>query len=428
MLSAIEPGTDGGRINDLVLQSVTLHDGRLVDICIQDGRIAAIEAGITHSGLRAIDMQGRVVLPGFVDAHTHLDKALTLSQARNNSGTLLEAIEVMGALQQGFTRQAVLERAREMAHKFVAAGTTALRTHVDVKPGLGVAGVEALLELRDELRPILDLQLVVLATTITGARGAATRELVKAALAMGVDVVGGCPIIDGDPTAHIDAVFELAERYGVPIDLHVDESDSAADFCLPYLAERTKVLGYQGRVIAGHCCSLAAVGHNDARRTIEAVREAGITIVTLPSANMYLQGRGDTGMVRRGLTRVRELMAAGVPVCCGSDNVQDPFNPFGRGDPLQIANLFAHLAHLGSPVEQAQAIDAITSVPAAALGISDYGLHAGAWADLVVLETTSPSTLLAEVPVRRYVFKRGSIVAETRVEQMVMSTAPLRAY
>jgi cytosine deaminase len=400
---------------DLVLRDARLSNGQHVDIALAGETIAAI-GDVDGIARRELSLGGRVVLPGFVEAHTHLDKAMTVGYARNTSGTLLEAIEVMHQMQRGFTVASVLERARTVARRFVAAGTTTLRTHVDVTPALKLVAVEALLQLREELRPLLDIQIVVLASPLSGGAGAANLAMVKEALTMGVDAVGGCPILDGDFKTHIDIVFELAEKHGLHVDLHVDESDNPEDFSLPYLAERTRVLGFQGRVVAGHCCSLAAVDADCARRTIDAVLEAGISVVTLPSANMYLQGRTDRGLVRRGVTSVRALLDAGVPVCCGTDNIQDPFNPFGRGDPLLAANLLAHVAHLGSPPEQLAAIDAITTVPAASLGLRRFGLSQGACADLVVLDSTEPATILADLPPRRYVIKRGAIVAETRTE------------
>jgi cytosine deaminase len=353
---------------------------------------------------------------------------LTYARALNRSGTLLEAIALMRDLHRQWSRAEVHERALRMAQLFLAAGVTTIRTHVDVNEIIGLAGVEALLLVKERLRGLLDLQLVTLNTRLSGSMGRRSIEYFREAMRLGCDAVGGAPALDADPREHIDRVFSLAQEFDAPIDLHMDESDNPADFYLPYLAEKTIAEGYQGRVVAGHCCSLAAVDRDQARRAIERVREAGITVVSLPSANLYLQGRGDTGLIRRGITSVCELLAAGVPVACGSDNVQDPFNPFGRGDLLLVANLFAHAAHLGSPAEQAMALRAITTVPAAAVGYATYGLCVGAPADLVVLDVTEPAGLLALVPPRRAVIKAGTVVATTRTDPWVAPPGPLHPH
>jgi cytosine deaminase len=408
---------------DLLLKDAQLRDGARVDVGIADGIVAAMGA-LSHAVARqTIELGGRVVMPGLVEAHTHLDKALTVEQVENRSGTLYEAIRCMDHVHRTATVEAIRERALRAARLFVLAGTTTLRTHVDITYTTGLQNLEALLAMREAMRGMLDVQLVTLSCDLCGSAGRRTRELYEEALRLGVDAVGGAPALDRDAREHIDHVFDLAQRYDRPVDLHVDESDDPADFCLPYLAEKTIATGYAGRVMAGHCCALAAVDEAAACAAIDRVRAAGISVVTLPSANLYLQGRGDRGCVRRGITRVRELRAAGVPLCCGSDNVQDPFNPFGRGDPLLVANLFAHAGHLGSPDEQAFALDAITSSPACALGLTRYGLQTGCDADLLVLEAQSPRALLAEVPPRRLVIKRGEIVAETQVAARVHDRA-----
>ncbi|MGH2388446.1 MAG: amidohydrolase family protein, partial [Chloroflexota bacterium] len=319
------------------------------------------------------------------------------------------------------TVDTIYQRAAATARQFLAHGTTTIRTHVDVNQFTGLRGVEALLRLRADLGSAPRLQLVALTHPLSGESGSANLALVEEALRMGVDAVGGAPALTDDPRAEIDQIFALALRAGKPIDLHVDESDTPADFCLPYLAAKTIAECCQGKVIAGHCCSLSAVDDDAAARAIDLVREAGIGVVTLPSANMYLQGRSDQGCVRRGLTRVRQLMAAGVLVACGSDNIRDPFNPFGRADPLLVANLLAHAAHMGSPSEQARAIEAITTTPARMLGLPEASILPGQPADLVVLDTDDWGGALAAVPPRRFVIAGGALAAETRTSTWVHS-------
>ena len=402
---------------DLILRDARLADGVRVDVAISGGAITEVAPSIAGDAAHELRLGGQVLLPAFVESHTHLDKSLTYSLALNRSGTLREAIARIHEIQARDTGENIYQRALVSARRYLGFGTTTIRTHVDVNAHIGLRGVEALLRLRQDLGEVMRIQLVALAHPLAGDAGKPCRELMEESLRMGVDLVGGAPGLTNDPGADIDAVFALAARYGRDIDLHMDESDDAADFCLPYLAQKTLADGWQGRVTAGHCCSLAAVNEQEAARAIELVRQAGITVITLPSANMYLQGRQDHGPIRRGITQVRQLLGAGVPVACGSDNVRDPFNPFGRCDLLLVANLLAHAAHLGSPDEQAEALRSVTSTPARVLGLKEHAVAPGCQADLVVLDSTDPAGILAEVPPRRYVIAKGKLVAETRTSQ-----------
>lgn len=406
---------------DLLLRSARVDAGPPVDIGIRAGAIVSIGSAEAGEATHELRLDGRVVLPAFVEAHTHLDKSLTFALALNQSGTLHEAIERMHEVQATDTAASVYQRAAATARQFVAQGTTTIRTHVDVNRFTQLRGVEALLRLREDLSGLARLQLVALTHPLSGENGSVNLALVEEALRMGVDAIGGAPALTDDPRAEIDLIFALALRTGKPIDLHVDESDTPADFCLPYLAKKTIAERYQGMVTAGHCCSLAAVDDDAAARAIDLVREAGIGVVTLPSANMYLQGRRDMGCVRRGLTRVGQLIASGVPVACGSDNIRDPFNPFGRPDQLLVANLLAHAAHMGSPTEQARVIEAITSIPARMLGLAETTIAPDRPADMVVLDTEDAAGILADVPARRFVIANGKLVAETRTSTWVHS-------
>ncbi|HEY8285333.1 MAG TPA: amidohydrolase family protein [Chloroflexota bacterium] len=405
---------------DLILRDARLADGARVDVAIRDGMIIAVAPAIVGDASHELRIGGRVLLPAFVESHTHLDKSLTYGLSLNQSGTLREAIARIHEIQDRDTVDSIYQRALVSARRYLGFGATTVRTHVDLNSHVGLRAVEAVLRLREELSAVMRLQLVALAHPLVGDAGKPCRELMEESLRMGVDLVGGAPALTEDPGADIDAVFALATKYGRDIDLHMDESDDAADFCLPYLAQKTIGEGFQGRVTAGHCCSLAAVDDQEAARAIELVRQAEITVITLPSANMYLLGRQDQGRVRRGVTRVRQLLAAGVPVACGCDNVRDPFNPFGRCDLLLVANLLAHAAHLGSPDEQAEAIRSVTSTPARVLGRPEHVVAPGCQADLVVLDSSDPAGILADVPPRRYVIAQGKLVAETRTSQWMV--------
>ncbi len=420
------PHGDRGSIGrpDLVLRSATLADGTRADIAIEDGRIARIAPEIDPidaPGAVIEDARGQLALPSFTDLHMHLDKAFTLESTENSSGTLEEAIARYEELRPTLTREGFVERALRTLRLCLAAGTTRVRTHVNVYPaadGSGLMPVEAALEARARARDVMDVQIVLLpAGNLAHDRG--LYEACEEALRLGADAVGGAPALDPDPDAAIASAFALAQRFDRPVDLHVDESDDPGVRTLATVAAIALQTGYGGRVTAGHCCSLAAMDDDSAARLIERVAEARITVVTLPSCNLYLQGRHDRQPIRRGLTRVKELAAAGVNVAAASDNIRDPFNPFGRGDLLHIADLLVHAVQLGSPAEQRFARDAIGANPRAAFGAGDPTPWRGGMprqgdrADLVVCAVSSAADLIAVQPARSLVLHGGRVVVRT---------------
>jgi len=410
---------------DLVLRGATLADGSRMDITVGDGHIMRITPeidAIDVPGAAIENVRGQLALPSFTDLHMHLDKAFTLGLIENSSGTLEEAIARYEDLRPTLTREGFVERALRTLRLCLAAGTTRVRTHVNVYPaadGLGLMPLEAALEARARARDVMDVQIVLLPAGNL-AHDRRLYEACEEALRLGADVVGGAPALDPDPDAAITAAFALAQRFDRPIDLHVDESDDPGVRTLATIAAHTLQTGYSGRVTAGHCCSLAAMDDDTAARIIERVAEARIAVVTLPSCNLYLQGRHDRQPIRRGLTRVKELVAAGVNVAAASDNIRDPFNPFGRGDLLHIADLLVHAVQLGSPAEQRFARDAIGANPRAVFEDADPAPWRGGMprvgdrADLVVCEVSSAADLIAAQPLRSLVLHRGRVVARTR--------------
>ena len=414
---------------DLVIRAVRVDDERpLVDIGIHDGRIAAIEEQVDRKGDQEIDAEGRVALPGFVEPHLHLDKAFLHRRMPARLGTLDEAIRVTGILKAKQERQDVLERSRRVLDMAIANGTTLIRAHPDVDPIQGLIGVETALELRDEYRDLIDLQIVafpqegILKTT-------GVLDLMQQALDLGADVVGGCPYNElswDDTRAHIDRVFELAVEHGHPVDMHVDFADDASDqrfASTEYIARKTIELGYQGRVALGHVTSLASLTPDKLEPLIDLLREADITIVTLPATDTYLGGRRDVVNPRRGLTPVRALAKGGVNVAYSSNNVRNAFTPFGKADPLQIGNLLAHLIQFGTPEHQADILKMSTDNAARAVGLNDgYGLAVGKQADFMILDTQVVADALLDLPPRSWVFKRGRIAATTRRETTICRT------
>ena len=297
---------------DLVLRRCRLPDGRTVDIGCRDGRIAEIGGLAERTAARVIDCEGRAVTPGLVDAHIHLDKALLDDRAPSVEGTLEEAIRVTGAAKRRFTVEDIRARARRVLDMAVAHGTTAMRTHVEVDPIIELKALEAILPLKREYQPALDLQLCAFAQEgILQAPG--TESLLARALTEGADLIGGCPYNDTNAHSQTDIVFKLARDFDVDVDFHTDFFDEPHHLHVEYIAEQTIRHGWQGRVAVGHVTEIAALPPAEQDRVIAAIRAAGIGVIMLPATDLYLMGRKDVGSVRRGLAPARRLLAAGVP-------------------------------------------------------------------------------------------------------------------
>jgi cytosine deaminase len=409
---------------DLLVRRVRIRDDGgpfdIADIGIQGGIITHLQERIDLPHRLLIDAEERVAIPGLLEPHIHLDKALLERRMPNRSGTLQEAIRITGILKKSQVRADVLERSRRVLDMALCKGTVGLRCHPDVDPIQGLIGVETLLELKAEYRNLLDLQVVAFPQEgILKSPG--TTELMEEALRMGSDVVGGCPYQErnwDDARAHIDMVFSLAQRFDKPIDMHADFADDVSDrrfAASAYIAEKTLAAGYQGRVSLGHMTSLASLLPAEAAPIIDLLRRANIHVVTLPATDVYLGGKSDANNPRGALTPIRALRSAGVNVTYSSNNIQNAFTPFGAADPLQIGLFLAHIAQMGSPEDQAEVLRMGTYGAAKAMGISaHYGIDVGKQADLVILDTRRVADALLESPSRLWVIKRGRIAVTTR--------------
>jgi len=396
---------------DLILGSCRLPDGREADVGCRDGRIAEIGTLTGRPASRAIDCEGRAVTPGLVEAHIHLDKALLADRAPGVAGTLAEAIRVTGLAKRRFTVEDIRARARRVLDMAVAHGTTVMRSHVEVDPIVELKGLEALLPLKQEYQPALDLQLCAFAQEgILQSPG--TEALLARALAQGADLVGGCPYNDTDARAQIDIVFKLARDFGVDADFHVDFFDEPRHLHVEYIAEQTVRHGWQGRVAVGHLTELAALPPVEQDRVIAAIREAGIGVIMLPATDLYLMGRRDIRTVRRGLTPAKRLLAAGVPVAAATNNVRNAFTPVGTADPALMGFLVTVGCHMGTRSDLLEALAMVTHHPARILRLHDYGLEVGRRADLVVWEAERAEDVIAVVAPRRLVVKRGRVSVE----------------
>jgi cytosine deaminase len=405
---------------DLLIRNVRVRDDQpLMDIGIKDGKIVAIEEGIEASATEIIDADGRAAIPGLVEPHLHLEKAMLHRRLPPILGTLEEAIRVTGILKGKQERHDVLDRSRQVLDMAVRNGTVAIRAHPDVDLIQGLIGVETLLELREEYRNLLDIQIVAFPQEgILKSQG--TIELMEESMQLGADVVGGCPYNElswDDSKRHIDMVFQMAQKHGADVDMHADFSDDTSDqrfASVAYIAQKTIETGYQGRVSLGHVTSMGSLAPDELKPVIGLLREADISIVTLPATDLYLGGRNDEKNRRRGLTPVRALHAAGVNVAYSSNNIRNAFTPFGKADMLVIGNMLAHAISFGTPEHQAAVLEMGTINAARAIGIGrNYGIAVGKQADLIILDTYQVADALLDMPPRSWVIKRGKITVVT---------------
>lgn len=333
------------------------------DIYVKDGYIEKIGLNLKElSEYKSIDIKNRIVFNGFVDIHMHLDKALIGEKVFNRSGTLKEAIDIMIEYKKDMSKEDIKSRGRQTLNLSYNNGTRFLRTHIDVDEIIGLKSIEAILELKEEFKEKIEIQVVAFPQE-GFIDNIVNYNFLEEALKLGADIVGGIPANEKDPIKHIDMVFELAKKYDRDIDMHIDETDDANSLTLKYLAEKTIKENYENRVVAGHCCSLSANKLDDIQDVLSLVKESKIMVATLPSTNLYLQGRGDEKNYRRGITRVKDLLDNDIPVSIGSDNIRDPFNPFGNGNLLETGLITAHGCHMGGLDDLNKIFDMISIVP-----------------------------------------------------------------
>jgi cytosine deaminase len=401
---------------DLIIRNANLPDGRTgIDIAVDDGLIADAAVRLDARAHREINAAGRLVTPPFVDSHFHLDSTLTYGQPRvNASGTLLEGIELWGELKSDLTAENIKARAIHLCYWAMARGTLAIRSHVDVSDDRLLA-VQALLEVREEIKPYIDLQLVAFPQDgyLRCPGGAANLER---ALNMGVDVVGGIPHFErtmADGAASVKALCELAADRGLRVDMHCDESDDPLSRHIEMLTFQTQRLGLHGRVTGSHLTSMHSMDNYYVSKLIPLMAEARMHVVANPLINITLQGRHDTYPKRRGMTRVKELMAAGINVAFGQDALLDPWYSFGSHDMLEVAHMGLHVAQMTGHDQMRQIFEAVTYNGAKVLGLEDYGLAPGCRADMVILQAADTHEALRLKPARLFVIRRGKIIAET---------------
>jgi cytosine/creatinine deaminase len=412
---------------DLLVLHASLPDGRQdMALAVRGECIAEIAPSAQlaqSSAAQTLDAAGQLLSPPFVDAHFHLDSALSYGHPRvNTSGTLLEGIALWGELKPTLTQEAIVERALAYCDGAVARGLLAIRSHVDIcDPRL--LAVEALLHVRERVRPYLDLQLVAFPQDGV-LRSPGAFEQLKRALDLGVDVVGGIPHFErtmADGAASVKLLCEEAATRGLRVDMHCDESDDPLSRHIETLAYETQRLGLQGRVAGSHLTSMHSMDNYYVSKLLPLMREAGIAAIANPLINIVLQGRHDTYPKRRGMTRVPELLAAGIDVAFGQDCVLDPWYPLGSADLLEVAHMGLHVAQMTGVQAMRQCYEAVTTTPARILGLDGYGLAPGARADFVLLQARDPIEAIRLRATRLAVVRRGRIVARTPASVTVLN-------
>jgi cytosine deaminase len=414
---------------DLIIRNANLPNGRSgIDIGIQGGKIVTIEKGLNAQAQEEIDATGRLVTPPFVDPHFHMDATLSLGLPRmNRSGTLLEGIALWGELRPTLTKEALVERALRYCDLAVTQGLLFIRSHVDTSDPRLVT-VEAMIEVREKVAPYIDLQLVAFPQD-GYYRSPGAVDALNRALDMGVDIVGGIPHFERtmeEGRASVEALCRIAADRGLPVDMHCDETDDPLSRHIETLAAETIRFGLQGRVAGSHLTSMHSMDNYYVSKLIPLMAEARINVIPNPLINIMLQGRHDTYPKRRGMTRVRELMEAGLNVSFGHDCVMDPWYSMGSGDMLEVGHMAIHVAQMAGIEDKKKIFDALTVNSAKTMGLEGYGLEKGCHADLIILQASDPVEALRLKPTRLAVLRRGKVIARSapRIGELFLDGRP----
>jgi cytosine deaminase len=395
-------------MDDLLLRG-GLVAGQPRDMAIRDGRIRLIAPRIDTEATEILEIQGHLVVPGFVESHIHPDKAFIADRAPGLQSGGPTPQTLVAELKKAFTVDDIRQRASRVLEIALRHGCTAMRAYVEIDDYVRLRGVEAMLQVQQAWSGLVDLQLVAFAQEGIY-HDDVTCDLLREGLRMGLPTLGGCPYMDTDQKGHIDWFFETAAAFGVRLDFHADSSDDPAMLTCDYIAEQTIAYGMQGQVTLGHLSTLDTLEPAHRADVIAKLHEAGVHAMSLPATESHVKGRDDTRRTWRGVTRIGELRQAGLNVSLSTNNIVNPFTPYGHPDLLRQALVAAMTAHLGNLEQMAWLLDLVTVNPAHALGLSDYGLDEGCRADLVVLDAATPAQAITEQAEKLWVCKDGRIV------------------
>jgi cytosine deaminase len=398
---------------DTVLRNgrVAGRDHELVDIGVRDGRIAAIgprlDAG-SSDGAGELALEGRLLMAGFVETHIHLDKSCISDRCTCRTGTLQEAIETVAAAKLLFTEDDIYARAKRTLEKALLQGTTRMRTHVEVDPRIGLKGFRAISQLKRDYAWAVDIEICVFPQEGLN-NDPGTFELLVEACESGADLIGGCPYTDSDPHRQIARIFDLAKRYDLDIDFHLDFDLDPSWMHLDEVCRQAVEHKWGGRVAIGHVTKLSALDRAALEKVGSKLADAGVAVTVLPSTDLFLMGRGAGHSVPRGVAPAHRLIGRGVICSLATNNVLNPFTPFGDCSLLRMANLYANIAQAGRPDELKACFDMVTALPARLMNLTDYGIAVGNPADLVVLDCTSREAAVAELAQPLMGMKRGRV-------------------
>jgi cytosine deaminase len=407
---------------DLVIRNTRLrgHDG-LRDIGISAGRIAAVASALVCDA-PDIDAEGCLVLPGFVETHIHLDKTCIMDRCAANEGTLAEAVRETARAKRAFTAEDVYARGARTLRKCVCHGTTRMRTHVELDPGIGLRGLDGVMALARDYAWAVDMQICVFPQEGL-LNNPGTEALLVEGLRRGAHVLGAAPYCDDDPRGQIDRIFALARVHDVDIDMHLDLSESLEDMQIEHVCRQTEAFGWGGRVAVGHVTQLSLLAPDRYSAIATRLASAGVAVTILPSTDLYLMGRAADRARPRGVTPTDGLLRAGVTCSVATNNVLNPFTPYGDGSLLRMANLYANICHVGRPADLADCLDMVTDGAARLMRLADYGIMPGNQADLVAIDASNSADAVAELVQPLWALKRGRRSFERDRPRMFPPTA-----
>src|SRR5580658_8154998 len=392
---------------DLILRNAHIGgaEAATVDIAIAGGRIVDIGSDIV-ADVPAEDIDGKLVVAGFVETHIHLDKSCILDRCQSREGTLAEAIAEVAAAKRAFSEDDIYKRARRTLEKAILQGTMRMRTHVEVDPRVGLRGFHAIRRLKRDYAWAIALEICVFPQEgLLNDPG--TEELLVEACERGADLIGGCPYTDTDPYGHIARVFGIAQQFDCDIDFHLDFDLDPSRMNLDEVCRKTEEFGWGGRVAVGHVTKLSALEPARFAAMAKRLADAGVAVTVLPATDLFLMGRDRDHNTPRGVTPAHRLLESGVACSIASNNILNPFTPFGDCSLLRMANLYANVAQIGRPAELSSCLDMVTTLPAKLMNLRDYGITVGNPADLVVLDCTDRAAAVAEIVRPLFGMKHG---------------------
>ncbi len=392
---------------DLILRNARVVGNESVptDIGIDKGRIAVIQPKLAAEG-ETLDLGGRLVTPGFIETHIHLDKSRILGRCKAEKGDLEEAIGEVARQKKLFTAEDVYQRAKITLEKAILNGTTHMRTQLEVDPGIGLRGLEGVRPLIEEYKWAIDLEICIFPQEGL-LNNPGTDELMVQALENGGSVVGAAPYTDSSPHGQIDRIFEIAREFDIDIDMHLDFAPTPDDLDLLYVCELAERFKWGGRVAIGHVTKLSTAPPDLLAKCAKRMADAGVALTVLPSTDLYLMGRHMTHGVMRGVAEAHKLLPHGVNCTLSTNNVLNPFTPFGDCSLVRMANIYANICQVGSAHDTRECFNMITTRSAKLMNLKEYGLAVGKPADLAVLDAESPEQAVAELAPVLYAFKRG---------------------